>query len=234
MQANTRRFSGYARDRYFAPGVSEFSLAEIPDMSSCDPQSAYWVRNYSLNAMLRGSLQPPGNAFIFNYLRRAEGAFSEHGTAREATYAFLASEGQSLSGYASALLHWECFLGQSSKAYDVLRTFVGHLTGEGPIKFFERGDGSVEARLNLQYNAMKHVEKRIAAGQIDDGATVPVWLTNGGIKSTDALLTYAETGDILRDIARWANIVVDPRTMAEKLQADGATSVQETGSNADG
>jgi hypothetical protein len=65
---------------------------------------------------------------------------------------------------------------------------------------------------------MKHVESRIENGQIIEGATIPVWLTNEGLRSTDALLTYAETGDILRDLAKWANIVVDPSEMANKLR----------------
>jgi hypothetical protein len=43
-------------------------------------------------------------------------------------------------------------------------------------------------------------------------------LTNEGLRSTDALLTYAETGDILRDLAKWANIIVDPSEMADKLR----------------
>jgi hypothetical protein len=75
---------------------------------------------------------------------------------------------------------------------------------------------------------MKHVESRIADGQIAYGATVPVWLTNDGIKSVDSLLTYGETGDILRDIARWANILVDLPTTMEELRPAGATTVQET------
>jgi hypothetical protein len=140
-RTNTTRFSAYARDRYFAPGASDFTSAEIPDMSSFDSESAAWVRNHSLNSMLRGSLDPPGNAFVFNYMRRAEGAFSEHASARASTLAFLASDGQSLARYASALLHWEFFLGQSSQAYDVLRTFIGDLIKEPPIKLFEKGDG---------------------------------------------------------------------------------------------
>ena len=66
---------------------------------------------------------------------------------------------------------------------------------------------------------MKHVESRIATGQILPDATIPVWLTNEGIRSTDALLTYGETGEILRDIARWADVMEDPREMRNKLSS---------------
>ena len=125
----------------------------------------------------------------------------------------------------TALLHWEFFLGQAWHAYVLL-------TRGGPV--FDKGEDSTEERLNSLYNEMKHAESRIVSGQIIDGATVPVWLVNEGIQSTDTLLTYRETGEILRDVARWADIVVDPKTTTEKLQAYLARSEQETGTDADG
>ena len=65
---------------------------------------------------------------------------------------------------------------------------------------------------------MKHAESRIENGQIIEGATIPVWLTNEGLRSTEALLTYAATGDILRDLAKWANVIVDPSDMATSCE----------------
>lgn len=218
------RFSSYFRDRFMAPGISEFNAVEIPDMSGYDPESKHWLANHVLNSGLRGAFDPPANAYAYNYLRRAEAAFSEQEEARQATLGFLASERQSLSRYAHALLHWEFFLSQSWQAFLLLGEFAKFLTGESG-RFFAPGDGSVEQRLNDLYNSMKHVESRIEAGQILEGATIPVWLTNEGIRSTDALLTYGETGGILRDIAKWANIVVDPIDMPNRLRA--ATTMEQ-------
>jgi hypothetical protein len=215
------RFSDYVRDRFIAPGVSAFDTAEIPDMSAYDPESKHWVANYFLNSVLRGKLTPPANAYVYNYLRRAEAAFTEHDQARHATFDFIASGAQSPSLYAAAILHWEFFLGQSWQSYALLARLLALLGAGKGFKFFVPGDGSVEERLNKSYNSMKHVESRIESGQILEGATVPVWLTNEGIQSTDVLLKYAETGAILRDIAKWANIVEDPIQMSDKLRAGG-------------
>jgi hypothetical protein len=187
-------------------------------MSEYDHQSTFWLANFVLNSALRGNFNPPGNAYAYNYLRRTVAAFSEHEEARQATLAFLSSGRQSLSHYVAATLHWEFFLGQSWHAYLLLRGLFKSLTKQDVLKIFVRGKGSVEERLNYLYNCMKHVESRIENGQIVEGATIPVWLTNEGLRSTDALLTYAETGDILRDLAKWANIIVDPSEMANKLR----------------
>jgi hypothetical protein len=211
-------FSAYFLDKFIAPGISEFKAAEIPDMTAYDPQSEFWVANFVLNSGFGGNYEPPGNAYAFNYLRRAVAAFNQQELARQATLGFLASEGQSLSRYAAALLHWEFFLGQAWHAYVHLHGFATVLTRKEVPRPFVQGQGSVEERLNNLYNQMKHVEGRIESGQMVEGATVPVWLTNDGLRSTDALLRYSETGDILRDLAKWAGIVVNPTEMANQLR----------------
>jgi len=211
-------FSGYFLDKFVAPGISDFTSVEIPDMAEYDPESKFWLANFVLNSGLRGNFNPPGNAYAYNYLRRTVAAFSEHEEARQATLGFLSSGRQSLSRYAAATLHWEFFLSQSWHAYLLLRSLFKFLTKQDVPRVFVPGEGSVEERLNHLYNQMKHVESRIENGQIIEGATIPVWLTNGGLRSTDALLTYAETGDILRYLAKWANIIVDPSEIANKIR----------------
>lgn len=93
------------------------------------------------------------------------------------------------------------------------------ISGDDTLKVFEKHDGSAEQRLNLLYNAMKHVEKRINAGQIPENATSPVWLSNSGLECTDGHLTFNETADVLRFLAKWANVLVDPKEVANKVKA---------------
>lgn len=211
-------FTNYALDRYLAPEVSRFTSAEIPDTSDYDPESASWLASHFRYTVLRGHFAPPVDALAFNYLRRAEGAFSEHANARLATLDFLARDRPSPSLYSAALLHWEFYLAQAWQGYELLRRLPDE-TRTTPLKVFRPGDGSVVQRLHALYNSMKHVENRITTpGQILEEATVPVWLTNAGLKSTDATLSYEETGEILRDLAKWANLLVDPTTMGEKAK----------------
>lgn len=207
----TIKFYSAILDKHIAPGVSELTSAEIPDMSSWAEQSPHWIANYFLNSALGASFAPPMNAYAYNYLRRAQYAFSEHHLAREATLGFLAGEAQSVRGYADALFHWECFLGQSWHALSILIT-----AWQG--KAFDKNDGSVEQRLNALYNQMKHVESRIDNGQMLPGATVPVWLENRGLRSVDTRLTYTETAEVLKEIAKYANALMDPRTAKETLE----------------
>jgi hypothetical protein len=202
------QLSAYVVDRYIAPDVSKFTQANIPDMSKFDPESGHWLANFFLNSLVRGEYPAPIASYMYNYFRRAEAAFREHVEARRSTLHFLDGK-QSPTRYAMALHHWEIFLGQTWHSFKIL---------EKCFKFviFVKDSGSVEERLNHFYNAMKHVESRIECGQILTGATVPVWLTNDGLRSTETALTYGETGELLREVAKWASIFSDPQTALEK------------------
>jgi hypothetical protein len=173
------------------------------------------VANFFLNSAVGAQFKPPMDAYAYNYLRRAQFAFSEHDLARKVTLAFLERGNQSVTLYVEALFHWECFLGQSWHAYKLLAT-----AWEGAV--FQRKDGSVEQRLNTLYNQMKHVESCIENSQMLPNATVPVWLENEGLRSVDANLAYGETADVLKDLAKYANALMDPRTAKSALGADAS------------
>jgi hypothetical protein len=204
------QFSDVILEMHIAPGVSEFKTAKIPDMSSWSKESSHWTANYFLNSAFTAAFAPPMNAYAYNYIRRAQYAFSQHHLARESTLKFLKNGGQSPQNYASALFHWECFLGQAWHAFALLAT-----AWQG--KSFEKNDGSVEQRLNAMYNQMKHVESRIENGQMLPKATVPVWLENQGLRSIDTILTYAETAEVLKEIAKYADALSNPKTAKSVL-----------------
>lgn len=216
-------FTSFVLDKYIAPGVSSFTAAQIPDMSKHDSQSSHWVANHFLNSVLGGSFEHPVSAYVHNYLRRAEGAFAANGEARRHSMKFIDLLGQAPGVYARALSQWEVFLTHSWQAEALLAQLIDASTQE-PYRIFVKGGGSVEERLNNLYNSIKHSESRISSGQIPEGALVPVWLTNEGLASTDALLTFAETGEILEEIAYWADIFVDPIDARRKLRREDESS----------
>ncbi len=62
---------------------------------------------------------------------------------------------------------------------------------------------------------MKHVESRIDNAQMLPGATVPVWLENEGLRSVDANLTFTETGEVLMEIAKYADALSNQSTQVK-------------------
>jgi hypothetical protein len=207
------QFSSALTDTLIAPYMSKFTAAEIPDMSGRFDQSRYWLSNYILNAMLR--LKFTGNLYqhAFNFLRRAEAAYSEHELARAATIEFLAGSRQSPSKYTAAIRHWEYFLGQAWHSYLLLASFVGH-----PRKaLFQTGDGSKEEKLQVLYTCAKHAESVIDSG-LPETLTMPIWLCNEGLSCMKQSLTWAETESILQEIGIWAQRIMDPVELRRMVQ----------------
>ena len=195
-----------------APGVASFTAADIPDMSTWAPEAKFWIANYFLNTTYGAKFSTAMHAYAYNFLRHSLYAFKEHEQARAKTLEFLALRPPSPSHYAMALFHWENYLGQCWHAYALLITAWNG-------RAFEKNDGSVEQRLNALYNQMKHVESRIENGQMIPGATVPVWLENLGLCSIDTRMTYVETGDVLKDLAKYANALMNPKTAGADISA---------------
>lgn len=208
----TFKFSKDLLDKHIAPGVSDFTHAEIPDMSEWTTQSRFWVANLFLNSVVTATFNPPMNAYAYNFIRRVQYAYSEHNLARVSTRAFLEVEGQSPRLYADLLFHWENFLGQAWHGYNILSKI-----SDG--KVFDKNDGSIEQRLNALYNQMKHVESRIENKQIIEGATVPVWLENSGLVSVEERLSFQETAEVLKYLAKYADALMNPLTSKEVLDA---------------
>ena len=77
-------------------------------------------------------------------------------------------------------------------------------------KLFESGDKSFLDRLNLIYNAAKQANKTINSEQMPDEGTIPVWITNDGLKSKTAHVTFAELAEAIEEVARYAAILSNP------------------------
>ena len=52
-------WSANVTDTFFAPELSMFTAAEIPDMTSADDQQEHWLSNYLLNTVLRDRCPDP-------------------------------------------------------------------------------------------------------------------------------------------------------------------------------
>ena len=101
-------------------------------------------------------------------------------------------------------------------------TFTSHILFKDVLKVlkdkaFEKNDGSIEQRLNSLYNQMKHVESRIENGQMLPETTVPVWLENIGLRSVNASMTFAETAEVLKELAKYADALMNPATANDVL-----------------
>ena len=160
-------------------------------------------------------MRNPMRQQVLNSLRHAHSAFTDYELARDATLRFL-EDRQRIRSYLTAVGHWEDFLGHTW-----LSNFLLAKAFEPDAKYvlYQRGDGSVNQRLHSLHNRVKHADEAIARGDLPGESPLVVWLTNDGLKSTDAWLTFSEAAEELVALARWADVVQDPLTMGAKIAA---------------
>jgi hypothetical protein len=92
------------------------------------------------------------------------------------------------SQYFRALYHFEAAIAPLYQAHDYSRKLIN-------TKLFALGDNSPLDRLNKIYGASKH---QLAI--LDQ----PVWLTNEGIETADAKISFSELEELMRSCARIA------------------------------
>lgn len=206
-------FSAHVTDSFFAPEMSKFTTANLPDMSSTDEQQEHWLSNYMLNTVLRGRLPSPTNQQIYNFLRRSHSAFADYGLARSTTMRFLEDRNR-VRAYVAAVGHWEDFLAHVWQANEFL---TKGLMPENKKPMFEPGDGSANERLHALHTRAKHAAAAILRGETEGETPLCVWLSNEGLRSTDSWLTYDEVVAELVSLANWARVAEDPLTTREKL-----------------
>jgi hypothetical protein len=99
------------------------------------PEDANWLNTFILTCVFRVRLPAKTRAYVFNFIRRAEGALSAYREARVALIEYVNTPRNVLSPYFRALLNFEVCISQCYQGYELLATASGE-------NFFERNDGS--------------------------------------------------------------------------------------------
>lgn len=83
-------------------------------------------------------------------------------------------------------------------------------------KLFIEGDRSPLDRLRTLYNSSRHSEGDIAGGKQPPFVTTPIWITNEGLASAEAEVSFAEIVALMEDAADPADYYSNPP--AEAIQ----------------
>ena len=167
------QLSNYTLDNFVAHKLS--LLTECGAQELCT--NFNWLNTFVLTSVFHVRLPPKTRAYIFNFLRRTEGALSAYGQARAALIEYLKTPRNVISPYFRALLHFEVCISQCYQGYELLATASGE-------KFFEKNDNSEGERLQVLYVDSKHMDRMIDGGKLPTEATAAIWITNHGLESS--------------------------------------------------
>jgi hypothetical protein len=203
--------------RFYAPGISDLTVCDAADLTASYPQAAHWLTNHFLSAPFRSGYKNKYRQYAINQMYRAQVVFADYHEARQLTLEFLkrgSPDNPATQIYFRALARWESCLINLQIFIDVMRKMKIELQDE-PV--FKDGDGTPEQRAYAIANTVKHWGGDIFADLHEETDTVPLWLTNVGLRTRKTELTYSELTALVSEVASVADKMQDPN----KFAADG-------------
>ena len=186
MSVGNMQPSAYLLDNFFAHKLSSLTSCGAPEL----PDEGKWLNTFILKTIFHFSLADSIRAYLFNFLRRTEGARSAYREARRHLNEHLTSPPNTITPYFRSLLQFEICLSQCYQGYELLAKAAG-------CKVFEPGTNTQEERLQIAYVDSKHMDQMISGKKLPEGATSGVWITNDGIESSRGMLPFNELHDLL-------------------------------------
>ena len=80
---------------------------------------------------------------------------------------------------------------------------------------FKHGDGTPEQRAYAVANKIKHFGSDVAVEKHDENDTVPMWLTNEGLRTRTTELKFAELANLVSEVATAADELQDAKSFSE-------------------
>lgn len=186
--------TNYMLDNFVAHKLSLLTECGVREFST----NANWINAFVLTSVFKAKLPPKERAYVFNFLRRAEGAFSAYREARAALIEYLQTPRNVCSPYFRTLLNFEVCIAQCCQGYALLATASGE-------KFFQNSDKGEAERLYKLYVDSKHMDQMINGGKLPTEATAAIWITNSGLESNRAVVTFDELFEMLRHMGELAD-----------------------------
>lgn len=190
--------TNYLLDNFIAHKLSELTACCAPEL----PEEAKWLNTFILKSIFQLSIASKTRAYLFNFLRRAEGASAAYREARRQLLEHLATPRNVISPYFLSLTQFEICIAQCYQGYETLDRAMGQ-------QLYEPGRGAVEEKLQTVYVDSKHMDSMIHGGKLPDPATAGIWITNTGLESSRGTLSFQELHGLLRGM----------HNLAEKLCA---------------
>jgi hypothetical protein len=194
FQAGSMQPTNYFLDNFVAHKISLLNECNAQELS----EESAWLNNFIVRSVFTGKLAAKPRAYLFNFLRRTEGAFSAYRDARIALLGYVESPRNVVTPYFRSLLHFEVCIAQCYQGYELLRTASGE-------NLFDPDDGSDAERLHTLYIDSKHMDQMIDGGKLPTEATAAIWITNQGLESSRATLKFSELFEVLLNMGRHAD-----------------------------
>jgi len=180
-------------DHFVARKLSELTLCGAPVL---DGIRRDWLNTFVLVTAFH-NVADNWRPYVVNYLRRADGALAAYDAGTAALTEYVTTPPSSVSLYFRALLGFEVCISQLCQS-------IQFRSSASANEIYVEDSGSTEERLFLLYNDQKNMDRFLGKGKGVAAAASSIWITNAGLESPRARLTFDELVEALRAMADFA------------------------------
>jgi hypothetical protein len=190
---STARWGETILNQYGAPKLSELTACGAPHLNEPPNHFATFI----LNSVFIRTHPDPAGRLILMFGRRILHAMNEYSSGRRLLIGYLENLPQTNTHFLQALTattHFEQSIELACQATAFLKRMIV-LANAPPL------DDDRAERLRKICNRSKHFDEDLVDKKIPDAdITAPVWLTNNGISSTKASVTFDELHSVLTEL----------------------------------
>jgi hypothetical protein len=194
--SSTMRYAGHLLDKYGAPKLSELTTCNAPALE--EPPN--YLGSFVLNSIFLVAYPELLGRLVLIFGRRVIHAVNEYRTGRELLFSYLEQLKQTNSHFLLAMratTYFEHCIASLCQAAALLGRIQE--TVQPDLQVAEKDER--EERLIRIWNRSKHFDEDIVAKKLANAdITAPVWLTNEGISSEKASVTFDELHSVLSSL----------------------------------
>ncbi|MEO9191406.1 MAG: hypothetical protein ABI224_15615 [Acetobacteraceae bacterium] len=199
MQPASMQPSDYFLNRFVAHKIALLTECGAPELLARGP----WLSRFVLMTAFCVKLPSDKRSYVFNFLRKTEGAIFAYKEARNALLEYVTTPRTVISPYFRSLSNFETCIAYCFQGFQLL------IKGSKQA-LYDTNDGSDFDRLRAIHYTAKHMDERIEHGEIPKDATAPIWITNHDIeaigkKAVPASLSFNELADLLTSMSDLAD-----------------------------
>jgi hypothetical protein len=189
---------------YFGPTILDKYATHLSELKDCGAplleESPNYLASFVLNRTFTNPLPDPQGGTLFLFGRRILHAANEYKLGRDLLLAYVQKLSYTNTHFLQATIattHFEQCVASSFQASSLFGTLVA-LAGQPKI------DDDLTKRLKLIWNRSKHFDEDILKRRVAVDFTAPVWITNTGISSTKATVSFEELHSFL---SKWLGVL---------------------------
>ena len=178
--------SNYALDTFVAQEMSKLTQLSINSLADEFPNADNWLAQFVTKRIFQTRVPNERAAVAFAVVRRTHAALQEWELASVAAKGDLRSVG----AYFNMLRHLENCISSVSQGLEFIRKSLGE-------DLFQKGDGSVYARLNWVYNVSRHFTPEA----LPQGDLHRIWLSDEAIHTREHSVMFNELRETIAELA---------------------------------